>query len=213
VDLRPYGIESDFPQLSRLDAEIADLRKREAEAGEAVNAARAAIAAATAKDAEAASRAVRSGKRMPEAKHEQKATAQLEDATRTLEAFASAVAEAAAERGQFIASHRAEIRAGILAALRQKALELREHALSSLELFGTIEDARHPLRTLAPPPEPEPELPEGWRGNRLSQSYIGFGPDTIAPGGGIQRGDIERVLAHLAGLAVQFEGDTEEGAA
>ena len=84
------------------------------------------------------------------------------------------------------------------------ALQLREHALAAGELFAALEGSRPDLRALRPPPPPEPEMPEGWTGNKLSNDYLNFGPN-MPPQTHLDRGTIEGVLSHLASLTQQFE--------
>jgi hypothetical protein len=137
----------------------------------------------------------------------------LEAAERDAEVLRRAIGMAEQDLADYTAAHRAEIRHAILRTLWQKSLELRQHAQSAAVLFATIEGARQPLKSLAPQPEDEPVLPEGWRGNRVSNTFI----NVLGGGGdaGLNRGTIEGVLAHLQLIADQFEpyGDSTEGAA
>ena len=196
LDLKRYGIADEFPKLARLEAEVADLERRRAEAEAAVFVARNAISGAREKDEQAAAQALRGGKAMPEAKHEAKAQAALEDAERTLTAYQKAVEGATSELAAFTAEHRTEIARAIVAALRDKAARLRELTAEAAPLYATIEDSKYDLKNLTPPPPVDHDAP-------ARDSFTVIGPVT-SQAGAPQRGTVEEVLAHLASLEAQF---------
>jgi hypothetical protein len=196
-DLERYGIADKWPKLNAMRQEIADLEARRGEAEAAVVAARDAIRAAQERDTEAASKAIRAGKSVPDAKHERKALAALEDAQRSLAAYTRAATDAQADLARFTAKHRAEIRADILGALRDKARRLNEHATEAAQLYATIADSHYDLKHLTPPPASEE--PSGTGQNMVSIINItrqSFGPN---------RGEIEGALSYLASLVNQYQ--------
>ena len=169
-DLNRYGIADRWPKLNAMRQEIADLEARRGEAEAAVFAAREAIRAAQEQDAEAAAKAIRAGKSVPDAKHERKALAALEDAQRNLAAYTRAATDAQADLARFTAKHRARIREDILGALRDKAQHLHEHATEAAQLYATIADSHYDLKDLTPPPASDE--PAGTGQNMVSLSLI-----------------------------------------
>ena len=196
-DLERYGIADKWPKLGAMRQEVADLEARRGEAEAAVVAAREAIRAAQEQDAEAAAKAIRASKSVPDAKHERKALAALEDAQRSLAAYARAATDAQADLARFTAKHRAEIRADILGALRDKARRLNEHATEAAQLYATIADSYYDLKHLTPPPAPEE--PSGTGQNMVS--IINVTRQSFGPNGG----DVEGALSYLAGLVNQYQ--------
>ena len=196
-DLERYGIADKWPKLNAMRQEIAELEARRGEAEAAVFAAREAIRTAQERDAEAASKAIRAGKSVPDGKHERKALAALEDTQRSLAAYTRAAADAQSDLARFTAKHRAEIRADILGALRDKARRLNEHATEAAQLYATIADSHYDLKYLTPPPASEE--PSGTGQNMVSIINVtrqSFGPN---------RGDVEGALSYLAGLVNQYQ--------
>jgi hypothetical protein len=207
-DLDRYGIAERWPKLNAMRQEIAELEARRGEAEAAVVAAREAIRAAQEQDTEAASKAIRGGKSVPDAKHERKALAALEDAQRNAAAYTRAAADAQTDLARFTAKHRAEIRADILGALRDKAQRLHEHATEAAQLYATIADSHYDLKDLTPPPASDE--PAGTGQNMVSIISVtrqSFGPN---------RGDVEGALSYLASLVNQYQESatvTEEAGA
>lgn len=196
-DLERYGIADKWPKLTAMRQEVADLEARRGEAEAAVVSARDAIRAAQEQDAEAAAKAIRASKSVPDAKHERAASAFLEDVQRSLAAYARAATDAQADLARFTAKHRAEIRADILGALRDKARRLNEHATEAAQLYATIADSHYDLKHLTPPPASEE--PSGTGQNMVSIINVtrqSFGPN---------RGDVEGALSYLAGLVNQYQ--------
>lgn len=204
-DLSRYGIADRWPKLNAMRQEIADLEQRRGEAEAAVFAAREAIPAAQEQDAEAAAKAIRAGKSVPDAKHERKAQATLEDAQRNLAAYTRAATDAQADLARFTAKHRAEIRADILGALRDKARRLNEHATEAAQLYATIADSHYDLKDLAPPPASDE--PAGTGQNMVS--IINVTRQSFAP----HRGDVEGALSYLASLVNQYQESAPKPAA
>jgi hypothetical protein len=197
-DLERYGIAERWPKLNAMRQEVADLEARRGEAEAAVVAARNAIPAAQEQDAEAAAKAIRAGERsVPDAKHERKALAVLEDAQRSLVAYQRAAADAQSDLARFTAKHRAEIRADILGALRDKARRLREHATEAARLYATIANSHYDLKDLTPPPPSAEALGSG----QNVVDIVNVTRQSIGP----NRGDIEEALSYLAGLVNHYE--------
>jgi hypothetical protein len=148
------------------------------------------------------------GARVPDAKHERKALAALEDAQRNAAAYTRAAADAQTDLARFTAKHRAEIRADILGALRDKAQRLHEHATEAAQLYATIADSHYDLKDLTPPPASDE--PAGTGQNMVSIISVtrqSFGPN---------RGDVEGALSYLASLVNQYQESatvTEEAGA
>jgi hypothetical protein len=204
-DLDRYGIADKWPKLTAMRQEVADLEARRGEAEAAVVAAREAIGTAQEQDAEAASKAIRAGKSVPDGKHERKVLAALEDAQRNLAAYARAATDAQADLARFTAKHRAEIRADILGALREKARRLNEHATEAAQLYATIADSQYDLKELTP--APPPDEPAGTGQNMVDIINVtrqSFGPN---------RGDVEGALSYLAGLVNQYQEPAPKPAA
>jgi hypothetical protein len=196
-DLERYGIADRWPKLNAMRQEIADLEARRGEAEAAVFAAREAIRAAQEQDAEAAAKAIRAGKSVPDGKHERKVLAALEDAQRNLAAYARAATDAQADLARFTAKHRAEIRADILGALRDKARRLNEHATEAAQLYATIADASYDLKDLTPPPPSEEAAGPGQNMvDIVNITRQSFGPN---------RGDVEGALSYLASLVNHYQ--------
>ena len=204
-DLGRYGIADKWPKLNAMRQEIANLEQRRGEAEAAVVAAREAIRAAQEQDAEAASKAIRAGRSVPDAKHERKSLAALEDAQRDLAAYTRAAADAQTDLARFTAKHRAAIRVDILGALREKARRLNEHATEAAQLYATIADSHYDLRDLTPPPPSEEASGTGQNMvSIISVTRQSFGPN---------RGDVEGALSYLAGLVNQYQEPVPKPAA
>jgi hypothetical protein len=197
LDLERYGIADKWPRLRAMRQEVADLEARRGEGEAAVVAAREAIPAAQGQDAEAAAKAIRAGKSVPDAKHERKALAALEDAQRNLAAYTRAAQDAQSDLARFTASHRAEIRADILGALRDKAQRLNEHATEAAQLYATIANSHYDLKHLTPPPASEEASGTG----QNVVDIINITRQSI----GLNRGEIEGALSYLASLVNQYE--------
>ena len=194
IDLRKYDLESKWPKLTALMREVSDLERRRTEVEGQVMAARNAIPAARDKDAEAASVAIRSGKAMPQPKHEAEALAALEGAERTLTALAKAVQSAQADLNNYLGQHREAIHAALVEAARKSDERLAQHAREAARLYAFREDAQYDLKALAPPPAPPDENAPA---QRLSTTVIGIKTmKSAAP----NRGDVEQLLGYLATL-------------
>jgi small-conductance mechanosensitive channel len=200
MELTRYGLADKWPRLRELSEEVASLEQRRAEAESGVIGTRNAIPAAKDKDTQAAAKALRDGKAMPDAKHEAKAQAAFEDAQRTLAAYTKALESARVDLATFTAKHRAELRADILRALRERAQRLAEHTREAAQLYGTLEDSRHDLRNLAPPP-PAPD--ENAPAQPVSTTLLGHWT-LSSTAGAPARGDVEEILGYLASLEAQF---------
>jgi hypothetical protein len=119
------------------------------------------------------------------------------DAQRNLAAYARAATDAQADLARFTAKHRAEIRADMLGALREKALRLQEHATEAAQLYATIADSQYDLKELTPPPPSEEPAPGGQNMvSIVSVTRQSFGPN---------RGEIEGALSYLASLVNQYQ--------
>lgn len=211
MDLTRYGIQGDFPRLTKLTAEIVGLEARYREQQQRHAQLQRELQQARESDLNAEARAVQTGGKRPKPKAPELERSLLA-AEHDAEVLRRALTMAQQDHAQFIAQHKGEIREAILESLHSRARELREHSLACLELFGALEDSRKDLRAVREEPEPEPEMPADWRGNRVSSSFIGFGPNA-APPPGPSRGEVEQTLAFLAGLVAQFEQREREGAA
>jgi hypothetical protein len=195
IDLDRYGIADKWPRLRKKQEEVANLERRRGEAEQEVLAGRDAIPAAQERDAEAAAKAIRAGKSVPEPGHEVKARAQLEAAERTAAAFTKAAADAQSELDAFIAGHRDELRAAMVAALNANDQAIAYHAQEAQRRYAFREDARYDLKAFAPPPSPPDENAPA---QKLSTSVIAIGTQRSV---GPARGEVEQMLAYLASLA------------
>ena len=145
---------------------------------------------------------------MPQPKHEAEALAALEGAERTLTALAKAVQSAQADLNNYLGQHREAIHAALVEAVRKSDERLAQHAREAARLYAFREDAQYDLKALAPPPAPPDENAPA---QRLSTTVIGIKTArSTAP----NRGDVEQILGHLAGLESGIpEPDSEEAGA
>jgi hypothetical protein len=134
LDRKRYGLEDKWPKLAKLQQEVSDLEQRRLNAERAVMAARQAVEEGREEDDQYSAKVLRSGKDMPEPKHEMKAKARLQASERTLRAYGKALEGAQADLAAFTAQHAAEIRAGVVEALEEKARLLAQHAREAAAL-------------------------------------------------------------------------------
>jgi hypothetical protein len=204
LDLKRYNLETKWPKLAKLQAEVSDLERERDKAQAEVMASEAAIAEAQAKDREADAAAIRSGKSLPKAQHQAKAEAARDNAERNLAAYQKAVADAQADLNAFIAEHRDGIRAAMVEALNRNDAELAHHAREAARRYAFREDARYDLKQFAPPPAPPDENAPA---QKLSTTFIG--PVTTQLAAGPNRGDVEGMLGYLAGLAPSSSAEVQ----
>src|SRR5215210_3612116 len=101
--LRALNLERQWPRLARLQNEIAGLEKSSREAEALVQQLQGQLAPAREKDLDAEAQAVRTGKDVPEAKHEPEVKKKLERATRDRDVMNRALQAAQTDLGTFLA--------------------------------------------------------------------------------------------------------------
>lgn len=204
VDVFPldrFGLAEGYPKLAKLQLEVAELDARRLEAERGLQALRQAVAAAREKDSEAAGSALRAGRDMPRPRHEAEAKKEVEGAERTCAALEKATSAAAQDLAREQSKHSAALARDLTRARGEAAKRVSEQAsslLADLALFHATADTAKKFApgSLASLDENAPARDIFM----VSQASRPQGP---------QRGDIEQVLAYLAGLAASVPGETE----
>ncbi len=208
VDVFPlerFGLAEGYPKLTKLQREVAGLDARRLEAERGLVALRQAVSAAREKDSEAAGSALREGKDMPSfaARHEAEAQREVEGAERTVEALEKATSAAAQDLAAEQSKHSAALARDLTRARSEAAQRVSEQAsslLADLALFYGTEDT---AKKFAPPAS------LGNLENAPARDI--FMVAQAARPQGPQRGDVEQILAYLAGLAAS-EAESSDAA-
>ena len=199
INLQSLGLEKQWPKLARLQAEIASLEKRNREADMKANRLRAELAPAREQDLSLEAKAIRSGDKVPEPKHEPEVQAKLDRAVRDAAVMSRALQDAQAELSHFLGKHQGELYQDVAAARNEIASKIAEAAREALASYGRYEDLRYVLKDLTPPPEPiDPTQPA----QRLTTVFAGVQTTRSA---GPDRGTVEGILSYLMGLAQPVE--------
>jgi hypothetical protein len=185
-----------LPELKKLEATVADLERKHAEASARVQAL--AVKTATAREADLDREAValNAGRRPPNAT-EPALAEQLEGAGRDAEVLQRRLALAVADRGRYISEHHAEILSHLgeaHAAEGARVAAAASEALEALLAYHRAEDDARNLQRLHPAPAPEnvggPQNSVTVWGALTTRNYAG----------GPQRGDLEGTLQYLVSL-------------
>ncbi len=207
IPLKSLGLEKRWPQLRKLQDEIADLEKRLHRARGAAHQAQGQLGPARERDLTDAGRAIRSGKAVPEPEHEPKVQAELEAADRMAEQVARALQAAREDFGHYLAAHQSALYQDVLEAHNRIGREVAQAAQEAQRSYSRYEDMRRTLKDLAPPP---PSIETGPPGSdergvvRTTNSFIGMFRAQTGP----QRGEIEAALSYLVSLGAEDqEGD------
>ena len=199
VPLAAYGLESRYPKLARLQAEVFGLEKQRASAEAAVATARNGLPQARERDAEAAAKAIRKGLAMPKPKRAAEVQEAHEDAERRLAALTKATADAARELEELKAEQRSALLADFMTARRENAAEMARLAPELSSRYGRDFALADIVAKMTPPPE----AVEFWGPARNTTTVIGV--QTMETVAGVPRGTVEQVLGHLGGLVREFE--------
>ncbi len=202
-----------LPELKKLEATVADLERKHAEASARVQALAVKTATAREADLDREAAALNAGRRPPNAT-EPALREQSEGAARDAEVLARRLALAVADRGRYLFEHH-ELILGRLAeahaAEGQRVSAAAEAALAALTAYHRAEDDARNLQRLHPAPSPEntsgPESTSVVWGALTTRNFTG-GPN---------RGDLEGTLQYLISLGfptiVEGGGEDDEDAA
>ena len=204
VDVFPlerFGLAEGYPKLTKLQREVAGLDARRLEAEIGLAALRQAVAAARESDSEAAGSALREGKDMPSfaARHEAEAQKEVEGAERTVEALEKATSAAAQDLAAEQSKHSAALARGLTRARSEAAQRVSEQASSLLADLTLFYDTTATAKKFAVNPPVDENAPARDI-FMVAQASRPQGP---------QRGDVEQILAYLAGLAASVPSEAE----
>jgi hypothetical protein len=198
-----------LPELKKLEATVADLERKHAEASARVQAL--AVKTATAREADLDREAValNAGRRPPNAT-EPALAVQLEGAGRDAEVLQRRLALAVAERGRFLSEHQGEILALLgeaHSAEGERVAAAASEALEALLAYHRAEDDARNLQRLHPAPALENV------GGPQSMVTVWGPQSTNNVGGGPSRGSLEGTLQYLItmGAPTVIEAGAEEG--
>ncbi len=196
VPLDALGLN--WPQLAGMQNEARHLIGEHAEAVRAVAELEAKRGAAREKDLDDAATAIRAGSGVPSLKAEPALQKKIEGAVRTRDAFGRAVSNAIEELENFKRVHSASLLADATWSLEALRGELAEKAKQTSSIFAESEAAAASVKKLEPPVAAPAESGEAAaRSTVYAPQFVHTTSRSAGPG----RGDIERVLSHLAGLA------------
>lgn len=201
VDVFPldrFGLAEGYPKLTKLQHEVAELDARRLEAERGLVALRQAVSAARESDSEAAASALRAGRDMPRPRHEAEAKREVEGAERTCAALQKATSTAAEDLAHEQSKHSAALVRDLSRARGAAAKRVSEQASSLLADLGLFYDTVATAKKFTPPASLDENAPARDI-FMVAQASRPQGP---------QRGDIERVLAYLAGLAASVPGES-----
>jgi len=206
VDVFPlerFGLAEGYPKLTKLQREVAGLDARRLEAERGLVALRQAVAAAREKDSEAAGSALRGGEDMPRPRHEAEAKREVEGAERTVEALQKATSAAAQDLAAEQRKHSVALARDLTRARGEAAKRVSEQASSLLADLGLFYDTTATAKKFAPPAAlAQDENAPARDIFMVAQAARPQGP---------QRGDVEQILAYLAGLAAS-EAESSDAA-
>jgi len=195
VPLDALGLQ--WPKLQERQAEVKYLIGQHTEASQAVAELEAGLGAARELDLDAGATALRAGSGAPSPKAEPALQKKIEGAVRTRDAFSRAVSNAIEELEAFKRKHAGALEADAASSLGVLRGKLSDHAKQTASLYAEAEAAAASVKKLEPPAPPPVES-----GEAAATSTV-FAPQFVAGtsrSAGPGRGDIERVLSHLAAL-------------
>jgi hypothetical protein len=200
VPLDALGLK--WPKLAAIQDEVRTLIAQHAQASEAVATLEAGRAAAREKDLDDAAAALRAGNAVPSPKAEPALEKRVEGARRTREAYERAASSAIGELEAFKRQHAGALEADAARSLGVLRSRLSENAKRTAALYAEAESAAASVKKLEPPAPPPPETGppgsgEAGRSTVLAPQFVA----TTSRSAGPERGTIELVLSHLAGLA------------
>ncbi len=184
-----------LPELKKLEATVADLERKHAEASARVQALAVKTATAREADLDREAAALNSGRKVPNAS-EPGLREQLEGAGRDAEVLQRRLALAVADRGRYLADHHKEILSLLSQAHGEhgeRVAAAAEEALESLLALFRCEDDARGLQRLHPAPQEEN------RGGPQSMVTV-WGALTTQNVGGVNRGALEGTLRQLVAM-------------
>jgi len=199
VPLDALGLS--WPKLAALQNEVKHLIEQHAEAARAVTAVSSARVGAREQDLDAAAAALRAGNAVPSPKAEPALERKIEGAIRTRDAFERAASSAIGELEAFKRQHAGALEADAARSLGVLRSRLSENAKRTAALYAEAEAAAQSVKKLEPPAPPPPETGPPGSGDAARSTVIMPSVATTGQSASPDRGTVERVLSHLAGLA------------
>jgi hypothetical protein len=190
------ALKLSWPRLASIQAEVKHLIGEHAEAAREVTALEATREGAREQDLDAAAAALRAGNAVPSPKASPALQRKIESAVRTRDALERAVSSAIGDSNAFRLKHSASLLADAtwsLSALRSK---LAENAKKTAALYAESEAAAASVKKLEPPAAAPPQSSAAGQDTVYAPQFVA----TTSRSAGPERGDIERVLSHLAAL-------------
>ncbi len=193
VQLDALGLN--WPKLAGAQNEVRHLIGQHGEAVQAVAELEAGRQAAREKDLDDAATAIRAGAGAPAPKASPALERKIEGAVRTRDAFSRAVSNAIEELENFKRVHSASLLADATWSLEALRSQLAEKAKQTAAIFAESEAAAASVKKLEPPVAAPAESGEAAaRSTVYAPQFVHTTSRSAGPG----RGDIERVLSHLA---------------
>ncbi len=202
IPLKELGLESRWPELARLQEDLAKFQRRQQEAAARATTLEQQLPAMRARDIQAEVEALRKERKRPEPRHEPRAREELEAAERERDVAARVVQSLHEEIGAFMAEHQPAVYQDVLAARDDIGRQVAEHARAALAAYSRFEDLGRTLKQVRPA---EP-VPEDMPARRLTNAFAGvIGTQSVGPA----RGEVEAMLAYLMGLAPAEESESD----
>jgi hypothetical protein len=199
VPLDALGLK--WPKLQAMQAEVRSLINQHAEAAREVTALEAGRGGAREQDLDAGATALRAGAGVPPPRAEPALEKKVEGARRTRDAFERAASSAIGELEAFKRKNASSLEADAARSLEVMRRTLADSARQTTGHYAEAEAAAASVKKLAPPAAPPAET--GPPGSGQAARSTVFAPQFVAAtsrSAGPERGDIERVLSHLAAL-------------
>jgi len=196
------ALKLSWPELAGRQNEARHLIEQHAQASQAVTALEAGRPASKEQDLDAGAAALRAGKEVPPPKAEPALERKLVGARRTREAYERAASSAIEELEAFKRKNASSLEADAARSLEVMRRTLAEAARKTTGLYAEAEAAAASVKKLAPPVAPPEETgpPGSGQAARSTVFASQFVATTSQRSAGPDRGTVERVLSHLAGL-------------
>jgi len=192
-----------WPRLAAIQNEARHLIAQHAEASQAVATLEAGRVTAREDDLDAGARALRAGSSVPPPKAEPALEKKLVGARRTRDAFERAASSVISEMDAFKRQHAGALEADAARSLEALRSRLSDSARQTTGLYAEAEAAAQSVKKLAPPAAPPAETGPPGSGEAARSTVLApqFVATTSHRSASPDRGTVERVLSHLAGLA------------
>ena len=195
------ALKLSWPELAGMQNEARHLIEQHAQASQAVAELEQLRPGAREQDLDAGALALRAGSSVPPPKAEPALEKKVEGARRTRDAFQRAASSAIGEMDAFKRLHAGALEADAARSLGILRSKLSDHAKRTAALYAEAESAAASVKKLAAPAVAPPETGPPGSGDAARSTVIMPSVATTGQSAGPERGDIERVLSHLAGLA------------